>query len=436
MDTGEPALLGVKNEDKQDHATLPRKLSRGTQLVIVGVVAALVIGGVIAGPRLYELATSKSVATEVAAAVAPGTFRPTAQQWAGLRIVPISAIPFRDAHATDGLIAIDDDLTTPVFSPYSGRVTKLFAKAGDDVAQGAPLFAVQATEFVQAQNDLISTGATLRTARAQLNLAQTNEKRQHELYLGQGAAMKDWQQSQVDLANAQGGLASAQIALAAVRNRLRILGRSQAEIEAIETAPDSLKLDPDAAVAAPIGGTITMRQVGLGQNIISAATGSSNPVFQIGDLSKVWLVANAREVDAPLLHLGDPVEVRVLAYPDRVFKAKLTYIGVSVDPNTHRLPVRAEVENPDRALKPQMFASFTIITGADQIGAAVPDDAVIYEGDVARVWVARTDKTLELRQIKPGRGGDHMVQALAGLQPGEQVVTEGSVFIDRAAKGD
>lgn len=436
MDTDEPAIRDLTTETKQGAAVLPRKLSPARQFVILGVISVLVIGGLVAGPQLYRLVVPQVPQAAEAAAAAPGTFRPTAQQWAGLKIAPIATMSFRDAHVTDGLIAIDDDLTTPVFSPYSGRVTKLFAKAGDDVAQGAPLFAVQATEFVQAQNDLIATSATLRTARAQLNLAQTNEKRQHELYLGQGAALKDWQQSQVDLANAQGGLASAQIALAAVRNRLRILGRSPAEIEAIETAPDTLKLDPDAVVAAPIGGTITMRQVGLGQNIISAATGSSNPVFQIGDLSKVWLVANAREVDAPLLHLGDPVEVRVLAYPGRVFKAKLTYIGVSIDPNTHRLPVRAEVENPGRALKPQMFASFTIITGADSVGPAVPDDAVVYEGDVARVWVARSDKTLELREIRPGRSADSMVQALAGLRPGESVVTSGSVFIDRAAKGD
>ena len=436
MDTGEPAIRDLPAETKQGAALPPRALSRRSQIVIVAVVFALVTGGLVAGPTLYRLVVPQAPQAEASAAPAPGTFRPTAQQWAALKIAPIEAMSFRDAHVTDGIIAIDDDLTTPVFSPYSGRVTKLFAKAGDDVTQGAALFAVQATEFVQAQNDLISTSATLRTARAQLNLAQTNERRQHELYLGQGAAQKDWQQSQVDLATAQGGLASAQIALSAVRNRLRILGRSAADIEAIETAPDTLKLDPDAVVAAPISGTITTRQVGLGQNIISATVGSSNPVFQIGDLSKVWLVANAREVDAPLLHLGDPVEVHVLAYPGRVFKAKLAYIGVSIDPNTHRLPVRAEVENTDRALKPQMFASFTIITGADQVGPGVPDDAVVYEGDVARVWLARSDKTLELREIKPGRSSDSMVQALAGLRPGESVVTSGSVFIDRAAKSD
>ena len=128
--------------------------------------------------------------------------------------------------------------------------------------------------------------------------------------------------------------------------------------------------------------------------------------------------------------------MHVLAFPSRVFNAKLTYIGTSIDPNTRRLPVHAEVDNPDGALKPQMFASFAIVTGAPAIAAAVPEDAVIYEGDAARVWVAHGDKTLELRTIQPGRSGDRMVQALDGVRPGESVVTSGSVFIDRAAKSD
>jgi cobalt-zinc-cadmium efflux system membrane fusion protein len=431
MDIPEPAV--VREEERA--SLKARQLSCAQQLLIVAAVALLGIAGVVFVPAQYARWTAQPAMEQAENAAAASTFRPTPEQWAGLAIVRIDARPFRDAHQTDGIIAIDDDLNTPVISPYSGRVTRLFAKAGDEVVPGSPLFAIAATEFVQAQNDLISAAATLRTARAQLNLAQTNEKRQHDLYLAQGGALKDWQQSQVDLANGQGTFASAQIALAAVRNRLRILGKSDSEIQAIEAAPELLKLEPDAVVSAPIGGTIISRQISLGQNIVSAASGGSGVAFQIGDLSKAWLVANAREADAPLMYVGDAVEVRVLAFPDRVFNAKLTYVSASIDPNTHRLPVRAEVENPDHALKPQMFASFTIITGADTVAAAVPEDAVVYEGDSARVWVARDDKTLELRSIRVGRTANGVIEALEGVRAGESVVTSGSVFIDRAAKG-
>ena len=196
-------------------------------------------------------------------------------------------------------------------------------------------------------------------------------------------------------------------------------------------------MSAEAVVEAPIGGTVTQRQVGLGQYITSTALGVAGPVFAIGNLATVWLVANVREADAPLMHVGAPVEVRVLAYPGRVFKAKLAYVAPAVDPNTHRLPVRAEVENPGEALKPEMFASFSIITGGDRTAPGVPQGAVVYEGDAARVWVAHPDHTIALRSIRTGRtGSDGMVEVVAGLETGEQIVTSGTLFIDRAAQGD
>jgi cobalt-zinc-cadmium efflux system membrane fusion protein len=236
----------------------------------------------------------------------PGTFRPTDAQWENLKIVPVQLTSFRTEHTAEGKIANCDDATTPVFSPYSGRVIKLFVKAGDYVRQGAPLLAVEASEFVQGQNDLISAVCALHTARAQHDLAQTNEKRQHDLYDSKGGALKDWQQSKVDLATAEGNFRSAEIALGAVRNRLRILGKNDAEITAIENAPDRLTMSPEAMVYAPIAGTVTQRQVGLGQYITSASNGASNPVFSIGDMSKIWLLANVREADAPSMRLGHP----------------------------------------------------------------------------------------------------------------------------------
>jgi membrane fusion protein, heavy metal efflux system len=313
----------------------------------------------------------------------------------------------------------------------------LFARAGDDVARGDPLFAIQGSELAQAENDLITAASNLKTTRAQLALAQTNEKRQHALYLAQGGALKDWQQSQVDLATAQGNLNGASIALAAVRNRLRILGTSDHDIDTIETTSNLLQLNAETIVAAPISGTVVQRQIGLGQNIVSASSGASVAVFMIGDLSKVWLVAYAREEDAPLLHKGDPVQVSVLAFPGKVFNARLAYVASSIDPNTHRLLVRAEVENPNHELKPEMFARFRIITGEDAAAPGAPESAVVYEGDTAHVWLANPAmKTLTIRPIKAGRDHDGTIEVLSGLKPGDAVVTNGAVFIDRAAAGD
>jgi cobalt-zinc-cadmium efflux system membrane fusion protein len=328
-------------------------------------------------------------------------------------------------------IAIDDELNTSVFSPYSGRVTRLIARLGDQVERGTPLFAVEATEFVQAANDLITAVATSKTARSQLSQAEINEKRAHELYLAKGGALKDWQQSQTDLAATQNAVRSADIALAAVRNRLRILGKSDKEIAALEAQPTQ-RLEPVAIVAAPIAGTVTQRQIGLGQYIQSVSSGASTPVYTIGDLTTVWLVANVREVDAGLMRLGQPVEVQVPAHPGRTFKARISWVAPAIDANTHRLAVRADVENPDGALKPNMFGSFTIVTGEEATAPAVPHSAVVYEGDAARVWVARDNGTLEARDVTLGRANAGMVEIRGGVTAGEKVVTRGTLFIDRA----
>jgi cobalt-zinc-cadmium efflux system membrane fusion protein len=416
------------------------RLPRPVQFVLVGAFLALLVllfaGGAVV-QRLLGRSEPAPATAEATPQSAGAAFKPTDRQWATLKIQTVQDQVFQPAAETDGKIALDDDLVTPVFSPYSGRVTRLIARAGDSVQRGDALFAIQATELAQAQNDLISTASGLKTARAQLNLAETNEKRQHALYLSQGAALKDWQQAQVDLATAQGGMNSASIALASVRSRLRIMGKTDADIAAIEATADPLSLDADSLVRAPIGGTVVQRQIGLGQNIVSASGGASVPVFMIGDMAKVWMVANAREDDAPYLHKGDPVQVHVPAYPNRVFNGRLNYVAASLDATTHRLPVRAEVDNPDGALKPEMFASFRIITGAGVANPAVPQDAVVYEGDAAHVWLADDQaKTLTIQPIKPGRIHDGLVEVLAGLKAGEKIVTAGAVFIDRAVTGD
>ena len=412
--------------------TLPK---RGI-FMIVGVVFVLVLGAIgvyrLAGSKSAERAPEDSVPEKQ---LPPGTFRPTKAQWESLRIAPVKAQGFRAEQMTDGTIATNDNTTVNVFSPYSGRVVKVAAKLGDVVRKGDVLMTVQASEFVQGQNDLIAAKAALNTATTQLRQAEKTENRQHELYLAKAGALKDWQQAQSDMASARNSVSTAEIALAAVRNRLRILGKSDHEIAALESEPNAQRMQSEAVVAAPGNGTVVQRQVGIGQYIQSASGGASNPVFSIADLSTVWLVANLREADVGSVKIGQPVEVRVPAYLDRVFKARITFISPSVDANTHRVPVRAEIDNRDSALKPMMVANFTIVTGEASTAPSVPQSAVVYEGSTARVFVARDDGTVQARSVELGRQNADSIEVLSGLAAGEKIVTSGTLFIDRAAKG-
>jgi cobalt-zinc-cadmium efflux system membrane fusion protein len=170
--------------------------------------------------------------------------------------------------------------------------------------------------------------------------------------------------------------------------------------------------------------------VGPGQYL---QAGAGTPVFTIADSSSVWLLANVREANAGLVKLGQPVEVHVIAYPARVFSARVTYVAALLDPVTHRLPVRAEIANRDGALKPEMFANFRILTSESAQSPAIPESAVVHEGEAAHVWVLRPDDLLELRTIRTGRVNEGLVEVLDGLKAGERVVIKGGLFIDQAA---
>ncbi len=361
-----------------------------------------------------------------------GVFYPTPAQWATLTVEPVQQRVFQSEHVTEGKIAVDEDRSTPIFSPYAGRVIKLFVKPGDIVAVGQPLFTVQVADMVQAQNDFISAATALNKARSAQNLAQIIDKRQRLLYEGKAVPLKEVQNARAALDAAENDVRSAEVALEATRNRLRILGKTDQEITDFQ---EKGTIDPATLITAPIAGTIVQRKVGPGQYV---GVGSTDPVFIIGDLSTVWVVAFIRETEAPIVHVGQQIYFTVLAYPDRSFPATISYVAAALDPATRRLLVRATINNDAGLLKPEMFASVKILSGESDKAVAVPRDAIIYEGDAARVWVVRdkdSEKAIELRRIKVGLTNGSMVEVLKGLAPGDRVVTKGSLFIDRVAAG-
>ena len=361
-----------------------------------------------------------------------GTYRPTAAQWATLSVETVEQQKFRLELATEGKIAINEDSSTPIFSPYAGRVTKLQAKPGDVVKHRQLLFVVEATDTVQGLNDFVAALGTRNTATSKLNLAQIVEKRANDLYAGKAVPLKDWQQARADLAAALNDMRSSESAVEAAHNRLRILGRTDEEIASFQ---EKRQINSDTPIYSPIEGTVVQRKIGPGQYVNSGAT---DPVFVIGDLSTVWLTAFVRETDASNVSVGQDVAFSVLAASDRIYKARISYVSSGFDPVTRRLLVRAVVENRDGVLKPEMFANVTLYSESDTLkpeSPGVPRNAIIYESSASRVWVARDDQSIELRPVKLGLSNAGMVQVLTGVRAGEKVITRGSLFIDRAATG-
>jgi cobalt-zinc-cadmium efflux system membrane fusion protein len=352
---------------------------------------------------------------------------PTAAEWASLTVEPVTEQEFRAEHVTEGKIAVNEDSSTPIFSPFAGRVIKLLVKPSDTVERGQPLFVVEATDTVQGLNDFVAALSALNSARSKLNLATIVEKRANDLYVGKAVPLKDWQQSQSDLVTAQNDMRSAETALEAVHNRLRILGRSEDQIATFE---QTRQISADTPIYSPIAGTVVQRKIGPGQFISSGAT---DPVFVIGNLSTVWLTAFVRETEAAGVAVGQDIAFSLLAMPGSQFKAKIDYVSAAIDPTTRRLLVRATIDNKDGLFKPEMYANVTIYSGSDRPGVGVPKQALIYEGEHVRLWVAHDDKSIELREIETGLTNGDLVEVRTNLKAGEKIVTRGSLFIDRAA---
>lgn len=392
-------------------------LPRNAQLRVLAIGAAAVAGVLILVPVLRDTLSAKP-APQLPKMV-QGGFRPDNAQWANITLGTVTQRKFPGLVSVEAQVATDDDTTTQVFSPFTGQILNIAVRAGDHVAKGQVLATVAASEAIQSESDLIAARIAARNADA-------NEARQHALYNDGSAALKDWQQAQADQATATG-------ALIAARGKLHALGFGDAQIHAMETQSKDHAFAPPAELTAPLSGIVIQRLAGPGQFV---QAGSSNPVFAIGNLDRLWLIGNAREEDAPQMRVGEAVDVTVPALPGRTFPARLTWVAAGIDTTTHRLAVRAEVANPDGLLKPAMFATMLIHTGGDRVSPAVPEMAVIHEGDQSHVWLSAGGASLVMRRIRPGRLQNGYMEVLSGLRPGDRVALAGSLFLDSAANSD
>lgn len=461
-----PTAVPESNGEKSKPVQAPKK-SHG-ELWVVAAIAAVAVGA-----YFYYPFTKAGEPAQAAAAPAPEVKKSDPnlvkiedKQKDSVVLQTVEAKDFQAEQVCTGKIAFNDDLTTPVFAEYTGRVTKVFFKPGDNVAKGDPLYEIDTPDLVQVEADLIAAVANLRKAQNALNLAkhsetiaqhtidisgrnlklaQMNQDRQKLLVDDKIVAQKDYEQAQRDLQqvlrdgeqaqkdleqaqsdskSAESDIYSNEHALNAIRERLRVFGKSEKEIETIQS---DRVLDRITRVRAPIAGTITSRKVSLGQYI---KPDNADPLFTISDLSSMWLVADVYEVDAPHVRAGDTVEVELLAYPGETFKGTVAYISPSVNPDTRRVTVRCTIANEARRLKSEMYASFRILTGENKPTPSVTGNSVVREGDKDVVYVAKSDLEFVKRTVVTGRRKGTLIQILEGLKEGERVVSDGAIFLN------
>ena len=410
--------------------TSPR--SRRMIFVALAVVILVAIGGWVGFPLMAPLWAAREPA---AAATAARTASPASasmqdvalseQELRSLTIEAIATRSFRPRIVTEGKIATDEDRASPVFSPYAGKIVRILAAPGDIVRQGQVLFTIEATDMVAAQNDFVAAVSNLEKARTALRLAEINERRQCDLYQGRAAPLRDLEQAQADLKGAQADERSAIAAQLAVENRLRILGKSDADLAQLR---ERGTISSETPILAPTAGLIAQRKIGPGQFVQG---GGGDPLFLVDDTAHVWLVAYVREGDTAAIDIGDEVAFQVLSMPGQTFTGTVNHVSSIIDPATRRLFLRASIPNPRGLLKREMFASVTIFTEKGSDWPAVPRRAVIRQGADAHVWVVNEAGRAAIRAIRTGLVQDGFVQVTDGLAAGERVVVQGSLFLDQ-----
>jgi len=309
-----------------------------------------------------------------------------------------------------GTIDFNEDLLVQVFSQYPGKILRANFNIGDDVKVGDILFTIDSPDLLQSESTLLASAGVLELQKRVLARATM-------LLKAGGSAQKDVDQSTSDQQTAEGNFKAA-------KDSVRIFGKSDEEIEQILLAR---KVDSTLVVPSPISGRVVARNAAPG---FLTQPGNAPAPYSVADLSTMWMLANVIETDAPAYKLGQDVEVRVPAYPDTIFKGRVTTLGSIIDPNSHRQLVRSQIDDPKHLLRSGMFASFVIRVGDPVRSLAVPANGVVREGDgTMTVWVTNDSRRFTKRTVKVGLQQDGWSQILEGLGPGETVVTDGAVFL-------
>lgn len=295
----------------------------------------------------------------------------------------------------------------------SGRIVAVYANLGDRVKAGDRLLLLDSPAFGEAQLEYRKTRTAVRVTEKAL-------ERAHAL-LDRGAiGAGEYQRREADSENAKADLHEAE-------EKLHLLGMTEREIERL--GADKL---PHAEVAqvflrAPFSGEVVERNATVGEVV-----DPNKVLFTVADLSTVWVRADFPEQQAGRLQPGLQVEVRVAAYPDTVFHGAIGYVSAMVDPVTRTVMARSDMSNPDRRLRPEMFADVTLMTPERSV-LAVPRTAVQQVGSRTVVFVARGSRRFEVREVKIGESSNDHVEIITGVEEGDEVVTQGSYALKSEA---
>ncbi len=364
-----------------------------------GVLAAVVLAALLGGCKESEPEKAAPPSTVEGNTV---IFPKASAQLASIVSVPVQ--PRGEAvHQLNGRIVWDEERTVRVFPPLAGRVLSIAVRAGDPIKAGQTLATVSAPDLGQTQSEA-------RKAEQDRALARKTLARVEELYTAGVAPAKELQAAQADVARAESELArtSARLALYGAR---------------------AGAVDQQLALRSPIGGVVVERNLNPGQELRPDQPGDKAP-FVVSDPTRLWFVLDVAEADVGALKPEATVTLRSPLLGDGSAAGRVVRVADSVDPQSRTVKVRGTVDNKDRRLKAEMFVTAELKTGAAP-GLVVPANAVFLRGDRSFAFIEAGEGRFTRKNIKLGTAFNGSQVVLQGLNPGDKVVSDGALLLQR-----
>jgi cobalt-zinc-cadmium efflux system membrane fusion protein len=336
----------------------------------------------------------------------------TAKQLADSKIVvaPAEEHLVHSSVTAGGKVTFDDLRVTHVFSPVTGRVVRVLAQPGQRLKKGAPLVAIASPDVGSAFSDVAKASADLQAADHEFN-------RQKDLFEAHAGARKDFETAEDNYRKAKAEYDRA-------RQKAQLLRSGSVD-----------SVTQEYTLRSPIDGEVIARNINPGVEVQGQYSGGNAiEMFTIGELATVWVIADIFEVDLPRINKDAEVTVKVVPYPDKVFRGKVEWVSDALDPASRTAKVRCAIPNPDRELKPEMYATINIAVPGER-ALAVPRTAVMRLGDHTIVFVQTGSapdgrRRFERRPVKVDEEdtGD-FIPIAQGLKPAELIATSGAILL-------
>jgi cobalt-zinc-cadmium efflux system membrane fusion protein len=377
---------------------------RGLRLAALATISAIMV--VLAGCQ--GSGSNAANSSGASNSSSPELFTIPQDQMSHVQVLKVQPTTLTRSLRLTGAVAYNSFRTTPVITQVSGPVSKVVVVPGQRVTQGEPMLYVSSPDYSQLRTNYMK-------ARDAYALAQKANARAQDLYQHHAIAEQNVEQAQSAEIQASGDLIAAEAAL-------KVMG--VADPDALVKAPPSFEVP----VKAPIGGLVVEQDVSAGQFIQPGTT----QCFMISDVSTVWVLVNIYQKDLPYVRVGDQVTIQTDAYSE-VFHGRIAYVAASLDPSTRTLQARIETNNPGEKLKKDMYVVATVNAGTIRDALALPDAAVLRDTENQPfVYAEASANQFGRRTVTLGESLSGQTQITSGLKAGDQVIGNGSLFLQFA----